>query len=193
MSLLCGEKPLEAYAAALSRQEYLYPDNYVKLRFLENHDRPRAVFLVPDARQRRNWLAFLYFQKGMTLIYNGQEAGCEIRPSLFDKDPIDWHAGENISSLLRALRALRSHPLMAEGGYSVQDAGNGMLRAMYVLGDRRLMGVFSTKGASAPVRVPFPDGRYCDLVSRQPVWVEGGLLSVKGEPIIIDSETGEVP
>ena len=129
----------------------------------------------------------------MTLIYNGQEAGCETRPSLFDKDPIDWHAGEDISSQLRALRALRSHPLMAEGSYSVQDAGNGMLRATYTLGQRRLMGVFSTRGASAPVRAPFPDGRYCDLVNGQPVRVEGGLLSVKGEPIIIDSETGEVP
>lgn len=193
VSLLCGEKPLDAYAAALSRQEYLYPDNYVKLRFLENHDRPRAAFLVPDALQRRNWLAFLYFQKGMTLIYNGQEASCESRPSLFDKDPIDWQAGEDISPQLRALRTLRSHPLMAEGSYSVQDAGNGILRAMYARGERRLMGIFSTRGTSAPVRVPFRDGRYCDLVSRQTVQVEGGLLSVKGEPIVIDSETEGAP
>ena len=56
---------------------------------------------------------------------------------------------------LRALRVLRSHPLMAEGSYSVQDAGNGMLRATYTLGQRRLMGVFSTRGASAPVRALF--------------------------------------
>lgn len=129
----------------------------------------------------------------MTLIYNGQEASCESRPSLFDKDPIDWQAGEDISPQLRALRTLRSHPLMAEGSYSVQDAGNGILQAMYARGERRLMGIFSTKGTSAPVRVPFRDGRYCDLVSRQTVHVEGGLLSVKGEPIVIDSETEGAP
>ena len=86
----------------------------------------------------------------MTLIYNGQEASCESRPSLFDKDPIDWQAGEDISPQLRALRTLRSHPLMAEGSYSVQDAGNGILRAMYARGERRLMGIFSTKGTSEP-------------------------------------------
>ena len=43
------------------------------------------------------------------------------------------------------------------------------------------------------MRVPFRDGRYCDLVSRQTVQVEGGLLSVKGEPIVIDSETEGAP
>lgn len=43
---LKGELPLSAYAAQLNMQEYTYPDNYVKLRFLENHDQARAE--IPD-------------------------------------------------------------------------------------------------------------------------------------------------
>ena len=186
---LCGELPLGAYADALNRQEFLYPDNYVKLRFLENHDRPRAAFLVPDARQRRNWLAFLYFQKGMTLLYNGQEAGCENRPSLFDKEPIDWKAGEDISEWLRALYAIRSHELLATGSYCVADAGNGVLRATYTLNGRSLIGFFSTKGESAPVRAPLPDGRYINQIDHTALSIEGGLLSLKGEPVVIESGT----
>ena len=66
---LKGELPLSAYAAQLNMQEYIYPDNYVKLRFLENHDQARAKSLIMDERELRNWTAFCYFQKGATLLY----------------------------------------------------------------------------------------------------------------------------
>lgn len=65
---LCGEIPLVAYAQKLNDQEHIYPENYVKLRFLENHDRPRAAFLIPNEKIRRNWTAFLYFRKGMSFF-----------------------------------------------------------------------------------------------------------------------------
>ncbi|MBP3196889.1 MAG: alpha-amylase, partial [Butyrivibrio sp.] len=83
-----GKGSLEAYSDAINRQEYIYPDNYVKLRFLENHDQPRARFLFPDIRALRNATAFLYFQKGLTLIYAGQEMAVSHLPSLFDKDTV---------------------------------------------------------------------------------------------------------
>ena len=50
---LRGELPLSAYAERLNMQEYIYPDNYVKLRFLENHDQARAKALISDERERR--------------------------------------------------------------------------------------------------------------------------------------------
>ena len=93
---LAGEAPLERYAEAVNRQEFIYPDNFIKLRFLENHDRARAAFAIPGVQARQNWTAFLYFQKGMTLLYNGQEAECVHRPSLFDKDDIDWRGQTDI-------------------------------------------------------------------------------------------------
>lgn len=34
---------------------------------------------------RKAWTAFLYFQKGMTMIYNGQEVSAAHRPQLFEK------------------------------------------------------------------------------------------------------------
>ncbi|MBQ9679498.1 MAG: alpha-amylase [Ruminococcus sp.] len=85
---LSGKGTLEEYAEAVNRQEYIYPENYVKLRFLENHDQTRAAFLIPDRLSLANWTAFNYFQKGLTLIYAGQEYGAEHLPSLFDKDDI---------------------------------------------------------------------------------------------------------
>lgn len=87
---LSGENSLKDYVDRLNMQEFIYPDNYVKLRFLENHDRLRAAFLLRNPKMLRNWTAFNFFQKGCTLIYNGQEAGVDHAPTLFDLDPIDW-------------------------------------------------------------------------------------------------------
>lgn len=97
---LTGTAPLSRYAEAINQQEYIYPDNYVKLRYLENHDNPRAAFIIPNETALLNWTAFIYFQKGMTLIYAGQEMYAEHRPSLFDRDTITWDTGKDMSSLL---------------------------------------------------------------------------------------------
>ena len=148
MRYLQGDCTLAAYAEAINRQEYTYPDNYVKLRFLENHDRPRARLILPDDCERRNWMALLYFQKGMALLYNGQETENVFRPSLFDKDPVDWQTGRDISPLLKRLYAIRQDPIFADSAYHLRDAGNGIFvaehRAMRLKKWR--IGIFSTCG-----------------------------------------------
>lgn len=184
---LTGQCPLARYLEALNRQEAIYPDNYVKLRFLENHDRPRAAFMAPDARARRNWTAFLYFQKGMTLLYNGQEASCVDRPGLFDADRIDWEAGENISPTLARLREIKRHPLLAEAAWTLRDGGNDIAVARYAKEGRALVGVFSLKGAAAAVRLEVPGGEYTNLIDGVRLRVEEGLLRVAGEPIIFEA------
>lgn len=186
---LQGGCSLSRYAEALNRQEATYPANYVKLRFLENHDRPRASFILPDERSRRNATAMMYFLKGMALLYNGQEAENDFRPSLFDKDPIRWDTGRDISPLLRRLHAIKQSPILTNSTCRATDAGNDILVVEHCAGDRRMLGVFSLRGRAAVVAVPWPDGRCVNLIDDRMVPVEGGLLPCKGEPIIIT--TGE--
>lgn len=181
---LTGEDTLAHYAAALTRQETAYPENYVKLRCLENHDRPRLAALVPDARARRCWTAFLYFCKGLVMLYNGQEASAAVRPGLFDPDPVDW-TGEDLSPMLRRLAQLRRDPLLAQGSFSVREAGRGVLLALYESAGRRAAGVFPVASAAGAVRVPLPDGRYENHVDGRAVRVENGLLCCAGEPAVI--------
>ena len=178
------ESSIASYAEAINRQEAQYPQNYGKLRFLENHDRPRAAFLIPEARARRNWTAFSYFQKGTTLLYNGQEAGSVHRPSLFEKDPICWLEGEDISETLRVLHRIKQAEIFARGAYRVKGAGHGILIAQYAWGQERATGVFSTEGVAAVLPAPCPDGAYRNEITGQTFDVEGGLLSCAGEPIL---------
>lgn len=98
-----GKISLTQYADRLDAQEWLYPDNYVKLRFLENHDRARAAHILPDEKMAPELDGVLFFQRGLTLVYNGQEADCTHVPSLFDKDPINWNTGRDQSAFLARL------------------------------------------------------------------------------------------
>jgi glycosidase len=182
---LTGKCSLAEYADKINQQEYIYPDSYVKLRFLENHDRQRAAFIIPCDKERRNWTAFLYFQKGMTLLYNGQETENTFRPSLFDKNDILWDTGRDITPVLFRLFEIKKDPLFTNSSYHVSDAGNGVLKAVHKTAGRQMIGLFSTKGKPALVWVDVPEGSYVNLIDGSIVSVEGGLMPICGEPVII--------
>ena len=182
---MSGKAPLSEYAAAISRQEAIYPDNYVKLRYLENHDRPRAAHLIPDARALRNWTAFSYFQKGLTMLYAGQEVQSSHTPSLFDKDTVQWNWSRDISPLLRTLAQIKRDPIFTDSTYTVQSRPGDILVAVHSRGDRKMAGIFSTRGQAALVNVDLPNGIYPNLITGEPIEVRDGLVPSTGEPIIL--------
>lgn len=191
-----GKLPLSRYAQAVTQQETIYPDNYVKLRFLENHDRLRAAAAIPGEAALLNWTALLYFQKGMTLLYAGQEAECTHRPSLFDKDEIAWHINEGVTRLLRTLAKLKQNPILTDSRYEVKALPGDILYAAHRKGDRQLVGLFSVKGNASLARVEAPDGFYPNLLDENghEVEVYEGMVSVKGAPIIFEAPwTGNRP
>lgn len=185
INALTGEGTLQGYLDRVNAQEAIYPANYVKLRCLENHDRARAAAVIPDERALRNWTAFVYFLKGVTMIYNGQEVCCEARPSLFDKDTVDWHTGRDISPLLRRLAEIKRDPLLRDGAFDARDAGHDVIFAEYRKDDARLVGIFAAKGQPCVIRADVPDGRYTDLISGKIVVAEQGLVTMAGEPVIL--------
>ncbi len=182
-----GSIPLSAYAEAVNLQETTYPDNYVKLRYLENHDNLRSAFVIPDKDALTNWTAFLYFQKGMTLLYGGQEKSCVHLPSLFDKDPVDWTSGPDRSAQLQRLYKLKQHPLLTDSVYNVQALASDILYATHEAGDRQLIGVFTLRGTCGPVAVSAPDGLYENLADGGKVEVKFGKISCTGIPVIFEA------
>lgn len=182
-----GKLSLPQYVACLNAQQWLFPDNYVKLRFLENHDRARAAHIFPDARVRRNWTAFLFFQCGLTLLYNGQEVSCTHVPSLFDRDPIDWRAGEDCSDFLSMLAQLKRDPIFRDGSYSLTALPHDVVLAEYRLGTRRLLGLFSLRAESALCAVPVSNGTYRNLLGGAPVEVYEQQLATDGRPLIFEA------
>ena len=181
-----GTITLAQYADRLDAQEWLYPDNYVKLRFLENHDRARAAHILPEETVRRNWTAFNYFQRGLTLVYAGQEVDDPHVPSLFDKDPVHWQTGRDQSDFLIHLAAIKRDPIFAEGSYTLTALPHDVLLAVYEQNGRRVAGLFSLRGASALVRFPAPNGVYHDSITGRPVEIYENQLATDGQPLILE-------
>ena len=180
-----GNGSLSAFTQAVMEQEEKYPDNYVKLRFLENHDRPRARQMIQDETALLNWTAFLYFQKGTALLYAGQEVECMKQPSLFDKDPVDWKGGMNNMDLLYRLWEIKQDPLLADSRYRAEALpGDGVL-AVHEKDGQKCVGLFALGGEPFEAEVPVADGVYENLLDGDEVTVENGKLWCLCTPVMI--------
>ncbi|ACL69726.1 alpha-amylase family glycosyl hydrolase [Halothermothrix orenii] len=89
-----GQGQIHDYINHLYIQETLYPENAIKMRFLENHDNVRIASIIKDKTRLKNWTAFYLLLPGASLIYSGQEYGIDNTPDLFNQDPIDWETGD---------------------------------------------------------------------------------------------------
>ena len=108
-----GERGLEEYLEYLNTQRALYPAKALKLRFLENHDQPRAAARFADSALLASWTLLMNFIPGAAFCYMGQECGIARKPDLFEKDPVDWASGDAefrgwFSATLRACRKAKA-------------------------------------------------------------------------------------
>ena len=182
---LKGECNLSNYIDVINFQECLYPENYNKMRCLENHDQPRICSFVKDQLALENFTAFLYFLKGTTLVYAGQEFCCTKIPSLFDKDVFSRTLGD-ISRWFVSLNKMKKELLSCEDAF-VGSADDKLDIAILERSDRmvRKFGIFSLKGRSGDVKTGIPDGTYENYLDGKKVTVTKGILHCDGKPIVI--------
>ena len=179
---LAGEAPLHEFCEQLNFQEALYRENYNKLRFLENHDQPRIASRVADEAARENLTAMLFFLKGTTLLYAGQEFSCTHRPSLFEREVFD-RSGEDISARLARLAAIKKAHAAAEPYFTAAADDKHAIAVMERFGPgRHTVGVFSLRGESASVAVDAPDGEYENLIDGGRVVVKTDKFSAAAAP-----------
>jgi len=161
--LIHGAIDLERYMDGLRLQESTYRESDLKLRFLENHDLSRAAGLlkssVPDGRKAPKnpsrirfpdlteghdarggalaaWTAFSLFQKGAALVCAGQEYMARDKPSLFNRDPIDWSAMNDIDcvrhhDLLKRCVELKKSGIVRDGYFWYPPAPACCMAAAY--------------------------------------------------------------
>lgn len=182
-----GTGTLADYVRLLELQDSWYPANYVKLRFLENHDRDRVASFATSPQDLLVWTAFCYFQKGATLLYAGQEHQDAHRPSLFDVDPVAWDPSKDISDHLRRLRQITRHRLFVDGTYRLRVApGVDTVVGSYTRDASAIVGVFPFRSETGDLNLPeLPDGEHTDLISGRTVVVRDGILPSTGHAVIV--------
>lgn len=181
---LAGRLPLSAWMDALNFQEAIYPANYNKLRFLENHDQPRIASLVREEKARDAFTALLFFLKGTTLLYAGQEFSDAHCPSLFEREPID-RSGRDQSARLRRLSELKRTVLAPDDWFFAAADDARQIALLQRGGARgRTLGVFPLSGQGGEIALDVPDGVYGELLSGGTVTVENGGLLCGTAPLL---------
>lgn len=182
---LRGTAPLSHYLDLMNFQEAVYPKNYNKLRYLENHDQPRIASFIRRESDLINYTAMLYFFKGTTLLYAGQEFENDHLPSLFEKDPIDRETGKDLSPLMARLYEIKRTALDPQDDFLARADDKHAIAVLERVGSgRRKVGVFSLRSETAAVEVPAPDGDYVNLIDGEPVSVKNNKIRCEGRPII---------
>lgn len=182
-----GEADLEPWLEALRRQAYTYPANFVKLRFLENHDLERFAVVAKSRAQLVAWTALLFFLQGTTMIFAGQEHAMTVRMDSGDLIPhLDWsRPDEELAGLFTRLAAMKKHPAFAEGVFTVRDSGRrGVAYLALAWKDEVRAGIFNVEGRHGTVATGLADGTYGNLCGGEAVTVKDGAVTLRGDPMI---------
>ncbi len=180
-----GKGKLSQYIAMLNYQEHIYPSDYIKIRFLENHDTPRASHRFPDTGIMLNWLAFVYFQKGTTMLYGGQEWQNQEYCTLFDKAVFTRDSGKDISAQIIKLGEIKKSLFPTDADFSAEaDDSTGTVTAYLTNRECRIAGVFCLEGKKCDAEVNVPDGEYINQITGEKVSVKNTLLKTDGKPVI---------
>ncbi|MBQ9045397.1 MAG: alpha-amylase [Oscillospiraceae bacterium] len=182
---LGGKTTLSHYLDLLTFQEAVYPENYNKLRFLENHDQPRIASRIRTLPELENYTAMLYFLKGTTLLYAGQEFACTHLPSLFEREVFSRDTGADLSPLLQRLYAIKRQLGCEDAFFAAADDAQDVAVLQRRDQTQTAVGVFSLRAQTARVAVPLADGVYTDAISGAAVPVTQGTLTSSGAPIIL--------
>jgi len=153
-----GERPASSYLDYLYAQETLYPARARKIRFLENHDQERIAGRFVTRGRFEAWTAMMLFIPGLVFAYMGQELALERKPGLFEKDPVDWEAGDESfrEYFVQAVAACRDAKRRAPF-FSWKEPGKGVYlleRSGRAAHDSRGAGRGAGQGAAAGSVIP---------------------------------------
>ena len=182
LNCLHGKLDTRTYLDLLRLQDSIYPQNYIKMRYVENHDNQRVMALAANRAQALAWTAFQAFNKGAWLIYAGQESGCEHLPSLFERDPIEWGNYE-LSDFIQRLTLMKKHPAMQQGEL-IWTAYEPAIMGVWHLTGSSLIGIFNTNQQSGEMQTNLPDGEFTDLLGNEKITIENGKISLPKYAVI---------
>jgi hypothetical protein len=185
-----GAVPVSRYLEMLRFQDAIYPANYAKMRYVENHDNDRIMQVAPGYEQALAWTAFEAFNRGAFLIYGGQESAANHTPSLFDVDKVDWKNYE-LSTFLTKLAKLKKDPAQVNGVFTI-TAAEPATQAVWEFEGANLFGVFNVTGSKDKVRTVIPNGDYQDLLSGSTVTVRDGEIDIPLTAVIL-RVPGKIP
>ena len=182
---LDGDTSLAEYLNYIQAQDYIFPANYVKMRFSENHDTPRSNETFTTPEELYNWTAFQIFQKGAFMLYSGQEKNIAQLPSMFEKEAIDWSQEDHDYNLfIKRMLRLKKTEFIQEGEF-IMYPNLDFVAAKWEFNDRGFFAIFNPEGVEGERKIYLPDGVYSNYLGKEKVEVRKGKIQMQAMPIIL--------
>ncbi len=185
---LTGKGELSTYLRMVQAQGYIYPEDYVKAHFLENHDVSRIHQTVSNLTMLKNLTAWSFFQPGIGFIYAGQENLATKLPDLFEKDPISLTIKDPLFyNFILRLIAIKKLPYFGDARKMIineHPLQSNLIEATLSYPKGQLVGFFNLTKDARQVYTSIKDGSYLDLISQQSIEVKKGIIQIK-DPFIL--------
>ncbi|NPV57463.1 MAG: alpha-amylase [Anaerolineae bacterium] len=186
-----GKQPVSRYLDMLRFQNCIYPANFIKMRYVENHDQIRIMKLAPSRDQALAWTAFQAFNKGAFLLYGGQESAATHTPSLFELDKVQWGSYE-LQKFITSLAVLKKDPAQVHGRFAILN-NDAPIEAVWYYPPASLYGIFNVNGASGKIPVNLPNGSYTNLLTGTTLRVSAGTMTAPKFAAIVRYNPVTVP
>lgn len=181
-------KDLNGWLKAILRQESTYPENYIKLRNLENHDQKRIASIVTNTDKLLNLTALNFFLKGTTMIYMGEEYRETKQPTLFEVDQIDLTPRNmEIRDLIHRIGHLKKDSLFSTGVFKIHLQEKEVAVISYENKNSITYGIFNLGLEKGHIEINLRDSVYQNILYPNQVKVEKGKLELTKKPMILFS------
>ena len=122
ITMLQENKEADTLEDVYLRERYKYPRDAIRMRFTGNHDEQRPMKLLTKP-QVLAASVYAHTIPGVPMIYNGQEVGLTEKPSLFERDPLEWERGDSdFRTHYQRLFSLREkHTAIIHGEYKLLE------------------------------------------------------------------------
>lgn len=179
---------LGAWLKDVLNQEGRYPSDYVKSRYLDNHDRLRVAQFWKGNKLKMLW-ALNFYLKGTAFVYAGDETSFEKQNDLFEIDEVEWSFNDktkDISQHISKLAAIKKHSIYSQGYFDISMQGEDGAICSYENKECLSIGIFNFSDKELKTQIQLPDGVYENLITNQQVMVKDGKISVSDEAVIIE-------
>ena len=163
-----GEAPISDYLSRVEAQEAMYLKNYVKVRFLENHDFGRANTFLKDEGRLKNIMALTYCCKGMAFLFNGIECASRHQPNLFEIDEIDWknYNKASIVDFIKKLNEIKKRKVFANGVWNYKLISESIVKITLENDEEIITAIINLNNASGMINTEM-EGKYFNMLTEE--------------------------
>ncbi len=145
------------YVDLVQWQGLTRPPTAMKLRCVENHDNARVQSFLSTDRAFA-WTALTALLPGPFLMYAGRRPPPAARPSLFEREPVDWSGVDLSAVLTRLISAKKKTRWLRRFDVLESAPWIGLSRGSAIEADEThtLLGLFDVDGTGVPCPCEFP-------------------------------------